>query len=190
MPDHYTIIDDFFSALSLSQYRKYILSVLRAANSVHYWNKEEPGSLLYFQKKMEDLIDAVHHLQVKQDKSQKPKKLKAQIAPDLIDQEVIDPALYASKHLGHSQWESFPRYLSKKEFLNPYLAFERFFRYRSQKEWHKDLKEIIFYALSPHNCVDECVDFEFLKINQLLQKLVEAAHLILVREIIPGQNKP
>lgn len=188
MPDHYTVIEDFFSALSLSQYRKYILSTLRAANSSRYWKKEDPGSLLYFQKKMEDLIDAVHLL-VKKDKNKKSKKSKVLIAPEVIDQQVIDPGLYAIKHFGHTQWKTFPRNLSKKEFLNPYLVFERFFRYRSQKEWHKDLKEIIFYALSPHNCADDCVDFEFLKINQLLQKLVEAAHLILVREINPDQNE-
>lgn len=182
MSESYAVIEDFFSALSVSQYRKYILSVLQAANSVKLWKKEEPASLLYFQKKMEDLINTAHFL-ASREKGRKNKKSKAVIEAAVTEEEQIDPGFYLNKHLGQHQWEAFPRSLSKKEFLNPFLAFEHFFQYRSLKEWHKDLKEIIFYALSPHSCAEDCVDFEFLKINELLQKLVEAAHLIWVREI-------
>ncbi len=182
MSESYAVIEDFFSALSVSQYRKYILSVLQAANSVKLWKKEEPASLLYFQKKMEDLINTVHIL-VSKDKGRKSKKSKAVIDRPVTDEEQIDPGYYLNKHRGQLQWEAFPRSLSKKEFLDPFLAFEHFFQYRTLKEWQKDLREIVFYALSPHSCAEDCVDFEFLKINELLQKLVEAAHLIWVREI-------
>ena len=186
MSESYAVIEDFFSALSVSQYRKYILSVLNAANSAKIWKKEEPASLLYFQKKIEDLIN-VAHLLINKGKGRKSKKSKAVIDQPLTDEKTIDPSLYSSMRLGHLQWETFPRSLSKKEFLDPFLAFEHFFQYRSVKEWHKDLKEIIFYALSPHSCAEDCLDFEFLKINELLQKLVEAAHLIWVREILMDQ---
>lgn len=183
----YIVIEDFFSALSLSNYRKYILSVLYAANSTKYWKKEDPGSLVYFQKKMEDLMDATHLLS-KRDKGKKATKTKIRIDPQALAMEVLDSGLYSDPRRGHTQWEVFPRSLSKKEFLDPYLVFERFFQYRSLKEWHKELKEIIFYALSPHSCAEDGVDFELLKINELLQKLVEAAHLISVREINPDES--
>jgi hypothetical protein len=101
---------------------------------------------------------------------------------------MIDPVLYMDKYQGHTQWETFPRYLTKKEFLDPYLVFRRFFRYKSRKGWHNALKEIIFYALSPHSCSDDLIDLDLLKISRHLLKLVEAAHLVLLRDFGTDQN--
>jgi len=184
MPDPRTIIEDFFSAISLPRYRKYINSCLRAANSRHYWKKEDPGSLLYFQQKMEDLMDAAKLLS--DDKSGSGPK--TALVREALEEEMIDPVLYMDKYQGHTQWETFPRYLSKKEFLNPYLVFRRFFRYKSRKGWHNDFREIIFYALSPHSCSDDLIDLDLLKISRHLLKLAEAAHLVLLRDFGTDQN--
>jgi hypothetical protein len=180
--DPFCTIEDFFSALSLSDYRKYIISMLRAAGSERCWQKRDPGSLLYFQQKMVDLIRAAHILG-KIGNGRYRNSRKAIIAAELLDLETIDPSAYLIRKAGNSQWLLFPRYLSGKEFLNPYRAFRGFFAKKSIKKWEKDLKEIVFYALSPHNSTDDLMDFDFLGINQSLQKLVEAAHLIWVREI-------
>jgi len=181
----FAIIEDVFSAVPLSHYRKYIISTLKAASSDHYWKEEDPGSLLYFRKKIGDLMDAAQQLNVKT-RDKKAIKQKALVKPGAPDQEIIDPRLYMYSQIKHTQWEAFPRSLSKKEFVDPYLVFKRFFRNRSLKKWHRDLEEMIFYALSPHDCVEDLLDLDLLRINQLLQKLVEAAHLIWVREINPG----
>ena len=175
MSDPHALIQDFFSAVSIPHYRKYVSSSFSAAISTHYWKREDPGSLLYFQKKMDDLMDAAKLLA-----GGKPKAL---LSPEVLEQDTIDPALYLDKRLGNRQWEAFPRTLSKNEFLNPYLVFDRFFRYRSLKQWHNDFREIIFYALSPHSCTEDLVELDLLKINRFLFKLIEAAHLVLVREI-------
>lgn len=177
--DPFAVIEDFFSAIPLHRYRKYILAMLKSAGSNSYWQKEDPGSLLYVQKKISDLMGAAKKLQ---NPSKKPKK--PQFRPDLavFEQEMLDPGLYLTGK-EHKQWAAFPRNLSKKEFLDPYLAFTRFFRRRSLNEWQRDLEEIVFYALSPHSCAEDLLDLDLLRINELLQKLVEAAHLIMVREI-------
>jgi hypothetical protein len=179
----FAIIEDFFSALSLMHYRKYVRSVLQSANSARVWKKEDPGSLLYFQQKMEDLLDAAHQLIPKRKNSKSGKPLPG-LKPELFGKDLIDPASYSYPGRGR-QWQDFPRALSKKEFLNPYLVFDRFFRHHNLKGWHDELKELIFYALSPHNCAEDFLDFELLKVHHLLQKLIEAAHLVLIREIRP-----
>lgn len=184
----FAIIEDFFSAIPLPQYRKYIFSMLKAANSKKYWKKEDPASLLYCQKKLSDLMGAALLLNVKSTLVN-GKKSKASIAPAELDREIIDPSLYMDKNLLHIQWEVFPRNLSKKEFLDPYLAFKHFFRNRNLKVWRRDLTEMIFYALSPHDSAEDLLDLKFLEINSQLQKLVEAAHLIWIREINPAQEK-
>ena len=177
MSEPQSIIQDFFSALPLSSYRKYINSCLVAACRRDYWRKEDPGSLIYFQKKMEDLMDAAKSLS----DLARTSKSGFVLLPAVLDQKLIDPEHYMDQGLGHTQWESFPRNLSKREFLDPYLVFKRFFRYKSQEEWHNDFREIISYALSPHSCLEDLTDLNLLKINRLLLKLTEAAHLIMLR---------
>jgi hypothetical protein len=179
MPDPYAGIRDFFSALSLPTYRKYISSAIQAAGSLHYWKKEDPGSLLYFQKKLKDLIDAARTL-VREGRGKREEQVVLQ--PEVLEQEIIDPALYIGKSSGLTQWEAFPRSLSKKEFLDPYLVFERFFRYKKPRQWQKELKAVFFYTLSPYSCLEELPDMDLLQISSHLHKLVEAAHLIRVRE--------
>jgi hypothetical protein len=186
--DPFCTIEDFFSALSLPDYRKYILSMLKAAGSRYCWREEDPGSLLYFQQKMTDLMKAAHSL-AKTGGNSRPGFERARLVPDLLDRETLDPSLYSDKRAGNSAWSLFPRFLSGREFIDPYRAFRTFFAKKSIKTWKKDLKEIIFYALSPHDSKEDLMDFDFLRINLSLQKLVEAAHLIWIREINPTSTK-
>jgi hypothetical protein len=46
----------------------------------------------------------------------------------------------------------YPRYLSVREFINPYLVFEKFFKYRDLEEWKDDLYEVVEYASSISLC--------------------------------------
>ena len=56
----YHVIDDFFQASSLKQYRKYISSMLKAAYGDYYWTKDDPATLLDFYQNME-LISLWEH---------------------------------------------------------------------------------------------------------------------------------
>lgn len=176
--DPYKIIEEFFSANDLDHYRKYISSMLKAAYSDNYWKKSDPGSLLFFQEHMEKLIRAARQL------------VNSDGKPDLIYKQAIleepdmstgmDPSTYFGWHKDSSMWEFFPRNLTKKEFINPYLAIKRFFKFKDLKTWMKDFKELITYTLSPYGN-ESAIDFDYLGINRHLQKLVEACHLIEVR---------
>ena len=179
--DPYKVIENFFSFAPVEQHRKYIYSMLTAAYSEDYWRKSDPGELLLFQQNMIDLIKATYLFASGEKKSIRKKM--AVVEKGDVDQ-MIDPATYFGRHQGNAMWAFFPRYLSRKEFINPYLAVEKFFDFRSLDRWLTEFKELINYALSPYGN-ESALEFDYLKINNLLQKLNEASHLIHVRV-----NKP
>ncbi len=175
--DPYKVIDSFFSFASMNQHRKYIYSMLETAYSEDYWRKSEPAALLYFQGQMEKLMRATHTILIRKDESIRRKIL---LADKGSVNQIPDPATYFGNHQGDSMWHFFPRNLSKKEFIDPFLVFERFFRFMSLKEWVNNFNDVVLYAFSS-NGNESALELDYLKINQLLQKLVEAAHLIQVR---------
>jgi hypothetical protein len=183
----YKIIGEFFSAASLEHYRKYISSMLKAAYSEDYWRKRAPGSLLFFQEQMLELIKAAHLLISKGKKGIKKKK-KALVDSSTFENG-LDPSSYYGWHRESAIWEFFPRNLSKEEFLNPYKAYERFFEYKDFKTWIKEFKELVGYALEAFGN-ETAIDYDYLEIHRQLQKLVEASHLIEVRVIKSDRLKP
>jgi hypothetical protein len=64
-----------------------------------------------------------------------------------------------------------------------YLAFKRFFKYLTPDEWKDELHDLMEFALGKASFSEACVDFDTLTIYFHLTKLVEAAHIIDVREI-------
>ncbi|HLA57321.1 MAG TPA: hypothetical protein VK622_01100 [Puia sp.] len=178
----YRVIEDFFSYAALDRHRKYIFSMLKAAYCEDYWRKSDPGSLLFFQEQMEKLMKATYLLTAKKNKTVKKKE--AKLKNEVLGM-VIDPATYVGRLNGDAMWECFPRVLSRKEFINPYLAIEKFFTYKNLNEWLAHFKELIYYALSPYGN-ESALDIDYLKANNLLQKLIEASHLIHVRVNKPG----
>jgi hypothetical protein len=176
--DPYVVIDDFFSIASLDHRRKHISSMLKAAYSEDYWRKSDPGALLFFQRNMMDLIRATHLFV----SGKKRKTIRREIA--VIEKgaasHMIDPATYFGRHQGDAMWTFFPRSLSRKEFINPWIAIEKFFAFKPLDEWLRTIQELISFALSTYGN-ESALEFDYLKINNLLQKLIEATHLILVR---------
>jgi hypothetical protein len=67
--------------------------------------------------------------------------------------------------------------------MDPYLAFKRFFKYLTLPQWKGELHDLMEFALGKTSFSEACVDFDTLTIYFHLTKLVEAAHLIDVREI-------
>jgi hypothetical protein len=173
----YRVIEDFFSFASLKRHRKYISSMLKASYSEDYWRKSDPGSLLFFQERIEELMKATYLLTVKKNKTLQKKE--ARLKNEVLER-AIDPAVYVGWPEGNAMWEFFPRSLSKKEFINPYIAFEKFFDFKNLNEWLAQFKELINYALSPYG-KESALDIDYLQTNNLLQKLIEASHLIHVR---------
>ena len=179
----YRVIADYFSFASLNMHRRYINSILKAAYSEDYWKKSHPGSLLFFQERTEELMKATY-LFIAKKKNKTIEKKEAKLKNEVLEM-AIDPETYVAWPKGDAMWEYFPRALSKKEFINPYLAFEKFFHFKDLKEWLAHFKELINYALSSYGN-ESALDIDYLKTNTLLQKLIEASHLIHVRVNKPG----
>ena len=87
---------------------------------------------------------------------------------------------YRSHYVSSNEWEEFPRFLSVKEFCNPYKEFRKFFKYQDLHAWVHDLEEIADCALSKYSGE---LGLEMIAIYSHLVKLTEAAHLINVREV-------
>jgi hypothetical protein len=181
----YQVIESFFSCASLNSHRKYVFSMLKAAYSEDYWRKSEPGALLFFQGQMEELMKATFHFSEKKNRVIRNNKAKLK---NNISGKLMDPATYVGWPEQNAIWEFFPRSLSKKEFINPYLVFEKFFAFKDLNEWLALFKELINYALSKYGN-DSGVDIDYLQVNNLLLKLIEASHLIQVRVNKPEQRR-
>lgn len=67
--------------------------------------------------------------------------------------------------------------------------FTRFFKYQDPKQWQQRIEQVLNYALSGDA---EDSDLNLLKLYLYLIKLMEAAHLIDVREVlhVEGNLKP
>jgi len=171
--DPYQTIAEFFSAADPATYRKDIKDILKTASSNHSWRKSNPGDLLYHLKLIESVINAA--FLINKEKKESPL--------DITPKDIFNPNLYCGWHANNTEWDYFPRGLSFKEFSNPYRAFSHFFKYLSLPEWKTILQEVSEYALANDSLFESGVDMDILSIYIYLTKLVEAAHLIDVREV-------
>ncbi|RFM26995.1 hypothetical protein [Deminuibacter soli] len=171
--DPYQIIANYFDFATVADYRHQVLQMIKKAYTKGIWQKRCPANVLFSFEQLEGLINAAYLI----DKENKNGQLKIQRS------EAFNPNLFRGWIGRLSDWDYFPRSLSFKEYTNPYLVFKRFFKYRELGDWKKALKPLQEYVLSP-DPVFECMESaDSLQIYRYLLKLIEAAHLIDVREI-------
>lgn len=171
--DPYQVIAEFFSSADIAYYRKSIKDILMAASSANVCSKSNPGNVLYRFERLESVINAAYLLN--REKKQSPL--------DIGKEDVFNPNLYCGWQADLSEWDFFPRILTLKEYINPYLVFKRFFKYHQLAEWKKELQDLLQYALITDNLFEVGLFVDTLSSYFHLTKLVEAAHLIDVREI-------
>ncbi|GAB2656802.1 hypothetical protein GCM10027036_07830 [Flavihumibacter cheonanensis] len=170
--DPYQIIAAFFDAADIAHHRKIIKNILQVACSERCWEKQVPGHLLYEFSLLESVINAAWVL------DQEKKKDPLFINPE----DVFNPNLFVGWHGKLTKWDFLPRSLSYKEFANPYRVFKRFFRFQDIANWKEQLQLLMDYSLRSMNLL-ELEDIRPLSLYFQLTKLVEAAHLIDVREV-------
>jgi hypothetical protein len=171
--DPYQTFAEFFSAADLVSHKKTVKEALDAASSSRIYDKRNPGDLLYSLGLLESVINSSYLLNMEKKKS--PLSIEAN--------DVFDPNLFRGWLGGNlTDWDYFPRMLSLKEFKNPYIVFKRFFRFQDLSAWKTDLRTIAEYALVKTCLSEACIDLDTLSIYCYLTKLIEAAHLIDVRE--------
>jgi hypothetical protein len=172
--DPYQIFAEFFSAADVVSHKRTVKNALSAASSDRIYNKRNPGDLLFNLGQLESVINAAHIL----NKEKKRSPLSIEI------NSVFDPNLFRGWLGGDlTDWDYFPRMLSLKEYKNPYVVFKRFFKFQDLAAWKEDLRTISEYALVKTSLSEACIDMDTLSIYCYLTKLIEAAHLIDVREV-------
>ena len=172
--DPYQTFAEFFSAADLVSHKRTVYDALRAANSNRIYDKRNPGDLLFSLGLLESVINAAYLHNKGKNKS-----------PLSIDvNSAFDPNLFRGWLGGDlTDWDYFPRILSLKEYKNPYIVFKRFFKFQDLANWMTDFRTIAEYALVKTSLSEGCIDMDILSIYLYLTKLIEAAHLIDVREI-------
>ncbi|MFY0255975.1 hypothetical protein ACDQ55_18700 [Chitinophaga sp. 30R24] len=184
--DPHEVIHEYYSAHDMPRARQ-ILNKWLCSTSKEKPGKQSASGLQFFYERTESLIEAAFLVEQLDNSGRK-----AIIMQNEDDEEIdlMNPRLFCawirqSKGEGVAYreiWDNFPRSLSYKEFLNPYLVFEKFFLFLTLGEWRELLRELFSMGLSCRTFFDETLDFDMLGIKKHLEKLIEACHLIDVRE--------
>lgn len=182
----YQTIHNFFDCYGFCNAKSILSRMIKTADSGKTWNGHSPSELLYFTEKLEELIDTVYYI-----------VHRFEYRPEVIlDKDVNDEVWYLKDHSiycgwygNSSPWDFFPRHLSKKEFLDPYKALEKFTKYSNHLCWKDVIKDILFHALSQVYLDEFDNGKRILRTYIHLLKLIEATHLIEVR-IIDDEMKP
>jgi hypothetical protein len=101
-----------------------------------------------------------------------------------VETNLLHPALYFGWGRNNTIWDHFPRNLNMQEYIDPYLVLPQFFELYDLNEWCKELNNLLSDGLSSHDPAEFFgQDQNMLLIQKNLLKLIEAVHLIDVREV-------
>ena len=168
--DPYQVFAEAFSTADMDFLRGFIKKILHYAEANEIFLQKSPCDVLLFMRVILSLIKAADSL----------KQIKN--GPVIVSEEdAFNKKYYCIHNLSSGQWADFPRFLSVKEFCNPYKVFKKFFKYQECGAWVHDLEETVDCSLSRNTGE---LGLEMLAIYSHLVKLIEAAHLINVREVI------
>jgi len=168
--DPYQVFAQCYDFAGIDNYRKLIRNTLLSVYDNKVYKKLEPSSTLYEYSIILSVLNVAYYIN-RQNKKE---------AINFFFGDKLDSRYYCEGEKKEVDWECFPRFLSMKEYENPYLVFKHIFQYQDLGEWKKDLQEVIERTLSSYN---EDMFLEILPIYLHLSKLMEAAHLINVREV-------
>jgi hypothetical protein len=167
--DPYQVFAEAFSTAGMDFLRRFIKKILHYAEANEIYREKSPCDVLLFMRVIRSLIKAADSL----------KEIKK--GPVMVSEaDAFNKKYYRSHYVSSNEWEEFPRFLSVKEFCNPYKEFRKFFKYQDLHAWVHDLEEIADCALSKNSGE---LGLEMIAIYSHLVKLTEAAHLINVREV-------
>jgi hypothetical protein len=185
--DAYAAIARFFDGYGLDYSRKMIFKTLRDA-LVAEPTKLHPGRLVEFLRALGKLVDSA--LCIHTNSSFRP-------AGKVILEENQFPALEVYKdYFGWegraTMWRFIPRALSGKEYADPYKVFGKISRLGDSSRWGGIFDDLTDYCFFPQSFSEFNEEVNVLVLYRLLDKLVEAAHLVNVRAIdeVYGRKTP
>lgn len=187
MEEAYAAIAGFFDSWSLSSSRHFLYKTLRSASDKKAC-KLNASNVLFFFKSLGSLVNAalkIHHGGYQKEEA---------ILETGLD-ELPGPGNYA-QYFGWQnqphQWNYFPRALSKKEYFNPYRVFNKMADYANDAEWKFILEELQDFTFFNSSFSESTQIYNILEVHHLLDKMLEAAHLVDVRSIweVNGRSRP
>lgn len=182
----YQTIHSFFDSYGLVHARSILQELIKKADSEKSWNRSASCDVLFFSERINELIEAV--FLIVNTSGQRPEVI---LSKD-IEHNVwllTEYDNYCGFHRDDTPWDFFPRHLSKKGFLDPYKALEKFATFRNIEQWKQVIRDLAYHVLSdiPLNEFDDSKTT--LRTYIHLNKLIEATHLIEIR-IQPETPKP
>lgn len=170
----FSVITAFFDTFRLDSAKKHIQKWLTAVYCPESW-KQEPAELLAFHDGLVKIIECAWLIE-RRDNS----KRLAVLSNDLNN--FMRVSNYCPAGDEKNTWAYFPRSLSRKDYINPYRVFSKFFGHKDLQTWKSELYSLLNTALSELdlNELGNAVDVFHIKL--LLDKLTDASHVIDVRE--------
>ena len=163
------VMAQVFSHAEMPHFKKLISKLLYAAEAEETYTKKSPCDVLLYMKIIRSLMEAAYVLKEK-------KTSPIEVNPG----DIFNKTYYCSHYQTSTEWKDLPGFLSSKEFCNPYKAFRKFFKYKTLAEWLHDWEEVVESALSKNS---GGLGLEMTAVYRYLMKVVEAGHLINVREV-------
>lgn len=184
-PHH--VCGQFLEWFDMKEAKKYINHWLKAVYKSASWSLGPPGDLLYFYECLLQLVEGTWLVNRMDNNSDRLGNISAISDDEKFD--IMHPSNYCRLIQAASAFDYFPRNLSALEFINPYLVFDKFFKYRQLQDWRDMLYDLFRGALTNHDMEHMGTYFDLVRIKRHLDKLVEASHLISIREFIRENGK-
>lgn len=182
------VINQFFKSYDLSGHLWYVDTWLDCVNINDYWRGNCPSDLLVYCNELGELITAAYFMSREKDLPKTAVDLLKESALD-PEEDLLHPSLFFGWQPYGTLWDFFPRSLSREEYVNPYLAISGFFNFKPPQEWQALLYDLLIDGLSGKGIPEEILDgVDLSPIRKHLHKLIEAAHLIDVRENRSGKH--
>lgn len=112
--DPYQVMAEAFSTADMSPLRSFIKKALHYSEAQEVYPEKSPCDILLYMRVVRSLIMAAHDLEEKKN------------GPiNVSEHDVFNKNYYCSHYQTPNEWEQFPRFLSMKEFCNPYRVFKK-----------------------------------------------------------------
>jgi len=173
--DPYKVVTRCFEIETIVTYRKTIKNSLFFVEKKKIFHKEHPCNLVFDFKVFNSIIKAADCIN----------RQNREPTSNISSTDFMDTRLYSRESREFTEWDFFPRHLTRKEYKNPYRVLKIFFQYQSAQQWELTLHDVLDAALSSYG---EETDLDLLSIYYYLLKLMEALNLIELRELSVANN--
>jgi hypothetical protein len=136
--DPYKVIAELFSSSECYRLRGLIRKLIQYSSLRKIYSDKPPVDVILYMRIVSSTIRAAY-----------PLKDKKRGAIEVDQEDLLNKKYYRSRYMFTDKWTDFPRFLTKKEFCNPYLVFRKFFNYKSLNNWIDIWRDIVDGALNP-----------------------------------------